>query len=150
MGFSGQHHTSAVPIVQKGLVGPTTNLDGCGKSCPNWDSILGPSRPKRVTVRTELSRPTQRKVSDLTSCLYIPTHARCIYNMKANSVVRLLLLLLAISIISTIYCRYRYIVHRLRYWCIHSHIPWTQNLVKITKRLGINHKSTKMYNTNVL
>jgi hypothetical protein len=28
-----------------GWVGPKAGLDGCGKSCPHWDSIPGPSSP---------------------------------------------------------------------------------------------------------
>jgi hypothetical protein len=28
-----------------GWVGPRASLDGCGKSCPHWDSIPGPSTP---------------------------------------------------------------------------------------------------------
>jgi len=28
-----------------GWVGPRAGLDGCGKSCPHWDSIPGPSSP---------------------------------------------------------------------------------------------------------
>ena len=28
-----------------GWVGPRAGLDGCGKSCPHWDSIPGPFSP---------------------------------------------------------------------------------------------------------
>ena len=40
-------------------MGPRVVLDGCGKSrSPNRDSIPGPSNQERVTIPTELSRPT--------------------------------------------------------------------------------------------
>jgi len=41
-----------------GWLGPRAGLEGCGKSRPHRDSILGPSRPWRVALPTELSRPT--------------------------------------------------------------------------------------------
>jgi hypothetical protein len=43
-------------------VGPRDGLDGYGKSCPQRDLIPGPSRPYRVVVQTELSRPTSSGV----------------------------------------------------------------------------------------
>ena len=41
-----------------GWVGPKAGLDGCGKSRPHRDSILGMSNPYRVAIPTTLSRPT--------------------------------------------------------------------------------------------
>jgi hypothetical protein len=37
-------------------VGPTTGLDGCGKSRLHRNSIPGPSSPKRVAISTKLPR----------------------------------------------------------------------------------------------
>ena len=37
---------------------PSAGLDGCGKSSPHRDSIPGTSSQERVTISTELSRPT--------------------------------------------------------------------------------------------
>jgi hypothetical protein len=43
-------------------VGQKAGVDGCGKSRPHCDSTPGPSNPRRVTIPTELYRPTQKKV----------------------------------------------------------------------------------------
>ena len=52
-GVGGQFHApAALPQGKRhcthcigGWVGPSTNLNGCGKSRPHWDSIHGPSSP---------------------------------------------------------------------------------------------------------
>ena len=41
-----------------GWLGPRAGLNGCGKSRHHRDSILGPSNPWRVAIRTELYRPS--------------------------------------------------------------------------------------------
>ena len=39
-------------------MGPWAGLDGCRKTRPRRDSISGPPSPYRVTIPTDLSRPT--------------------------------------------------------------------------------------------
>ena len=50
---------------------PRTGLDGCGKSCPYWDSIPGPSSPQRVAIPTELSRSEFHSTSVIKEFLFI-------------------------------------------------------------------------------
>jgi len=45
-------------------VGPRTGLGLCGKTRPHWDSIPGPTSPKRVVIPTELSRLTSSRYAD--------------------------------------------------------------------------------------
>jgi hypothetical protein len=60
MGVGGQRHTPAAspPGKRPGIhcigdwVGPRAALDGCGKSCPYWDSIPRLSSSWRVAVPT--------------------------------------------------------------------------------------------------
>jgi hypothetical protein len=35
-----------IPIVYEAWMGSMASLDGCGQSCPHWDSTPGPSSPK--------------------------------------------------------------------------------------------------------
>ena len=51
-------------------MGPRAGLDGCGKSHPRRNSIPGPSTSRRVTVPTELSRPTAYSLNILTYPAY--------------------------------------------------------------------------------
>ena len=65
MGVGGQRHAPAALLPRKrpsthctgGWLGPRVGLDGCGKSRPHQDSILGPSSPYRVVIPAEPSRP---------------------------------------------------------------------------------------------
>jgi len=61
-GLGGQHHSPAAftprnrPCTQciGGCVGPRAGLDGCRRTLPYRDSILGPSSPSRIAIPTEL------------------------------------------------------------------------------------------------
>jgi hypothetical protein len=66
--------------------------------------------------------------------------------MKAKLVLeqeRHLLLILAISAVSTVYYKYKYILHSLIHSGIHAFIPWIQKVVKMTIRHEISLKSTR-------
>jgi hypothetical protein len=58
-----------------GWVGLRTGLDRCGKSRPHRDSITGPSSPYRITILTELSRPTQHERQ-----VKLPITAHCMHS----------------------------------------------------------------------
>jgi hypothetical protein len=60
-----------------GMVGPRAGLDWCRKSRFHRDSIPGPSRPWRVAIPTELSRPT-----NVLNMLY---KTRCSHTLSWNS-----------------------------------------------------------------
>ena len=71
MGVGGQRHAPAAVPPGKGpgthcvggCVGPRAGLDGCGKSHPpHRDLITGPSRPYRVAIPPELSRPSKEPI----------------------------------------------------------------------------------------
>jgi len=73
MGVGGQRHAPATlhPGERPGThciggwVGPRAGLDWCRKFRPHWDSIPGSFNPQRVSIPTELSRPTRLSVYDL-------------------------------------------------------------------------------------
>ena len=50
-------------------MGPRACLDGCGKSCPQRDSIPEGSRPYRVAIPSELFRPM--RLCTIPECIYI-------------------------------------------------------------------------------
>ena len=66
MGVGGQRNApAALPPGKRpgthltgGWIVTRACLDGCGKSRPNRDSILGPSIPQQVAIPTELSWST--------------------------------------------------------------------------------------------
>ena len=58
-------------------VSPRAGLDGCGKSRPFWDLILGPSSLWRVARPTELSQPTHFKLH-----LYLFHSSSCLFNFS--------------------------------------------------------------------
>jgi hypothetical protein len=66
-----------------GWVGSRAGLDGCGRSRLHRDSIPGPSRPTRVSIPTELSRPTRDfpyfLQTDVSECFDVRSTA-CISN----------------------------------------------------------------------
>jgi len=49
-----------------GWLGPSVGMDRCGKCRPHWDLIHGPSRPYRIAIPTELTRPTYNVLSRTT------------------------------------------------------------------------------------
>ena len=165
MRVSCQHHTSAaLPRENRRGTHCTEGLGGAQGRTGRVRKIflwLGfdPRASQAVASHcTDWAVPADTKDSLSLHFIFVHTSTCKVYKQHEGQFgYKVLLLLLAISAVSAIYCRYRYIVHRLRYWCIHAHIPWIQNLVKITKRRGINHKSTKWtihkyykYSTTVL
>ena len=65
MGLGGQLHAPAASPQERpgshrvaGWVGPRTVLDGCEKSLSHRVSIPGPYSTQRITIPTELHRPT--------------------------------------------------------------------------------------------
>jgi len=151
MRVSGQHHTStALPREKKrgthcteGHGGPQGRSGRVRKILP-W---LGfDPRTFQAVARhcTDWAVPADTKDSLSLNFIFVHTSTcKVCKQYEGQFGYKVLLLLLVISAVSAIYYRYRYNVHRLRYRCVHAHIPWIQNLVKITKRHGIGHKSTK-------
>ena len=151
MGVSGQHHTSAALPREKrrdthcteGLGGPQGRSGRVRKILPRLG--FDPRTIQAVASHcTDWDVRADRKDSLWLNFVFVRTSTHKVYiQHEGHFGYKVLLLLLAISAVSAIYCRYRYIVHRLRYWCIHAHIPWIQNLVQITKRHRISYKSAK-------
>jgi hypothetical protein len=58
----------------RGWVGPTADLDGCGKSRSHRNSIPGPSSLQGIAMPTKLSRPTK---AEFTGCIKRRTVSVC-------------------------------------------------------------------------
>jgi hypothetical protein len=145
-----------------GWVDNRAGVDGCGKSRPHQDSILGPSSPLRVAIPTELFRPTGHQqqwiIRHTTLTLHVSkwvpftmsvlilkyrTVAMCFYaNYQhlahiPNSIRHLLLNVSLLSVVVPYYPSGRYIepLHR-KLWTSHSrHVVVKHS----TKTIEISH-----------